>query len=285
MRLSQTYPHRRAFVTGAASGLGRALCRQLAADQWTLCMADIDGTGLQEAADEIEQQGGTAHPVDLDVSEAAAVQAIADAFAGEVGGIDLVINNAGVGAGGAFTESTLDDWRHVVDVNLMGVVHGCHAFAEALQAEDGGHLINIASIAAVAAAPRMSVYNTTKAGVLALSETLYSEWHDAGVHVAVALPHFFATNIADTMRGPEADRHLAERLMDQSDASADEVARYILDQAGRDRVHITYPFKAKVIWHWKRLLPTHYLNTMIDRFRSALRFVNRFRSAEDDAAQ
>lgn len=281
MRLTDTYPHRRAFVTGAASGLGRAFCHHLAAEGWTLCMADIDGMRLQEAAEAIEQRGGTAHPVDLDVSEGAAVQAVADEFVADVGGIDLVINNAGIGAGGAFTETSLEDWRHVMDVNLMGVVHGCKAFAEPLQANGGGHLINIASIAAIAAAPRMSVYNTAKAGVLALSETLYSELHDANVHVAVALPHFFETNIAQSMRGPDADRQIAEHLMNRSEASADEVARYILKEAGRGTIHITYPFEAKVAWHWKRLLPTHYVKSMIKRFRSSLRFVDRFRASDD----
>jgi NADP-dependent 3-hydroxy acid dehydrogenase YdfG len=281
MRLTDTYPQRRAFVSGAASGLGRAFCRQLADDGWTLCMADIDGMRLQEAAEAIEQRGGTAHPVVLDVSEGAAVQAAADEFVTDAGGIDLVINNAGIGAGGTFTETSLEDWRHVLDVNLMGVVHGCKAFAEPLQADGGGHLINIASIAAVAAAPRMSIYNTTKAGVLALSETLYSELHDAGVHVSVALPHFFETNIDQSMRGSDADRQIARHLMDRSDATADDVARYVLKEAGRGTLHITFPFKAKVVWYWKRLLPTHYLSSMIDRFRSSLRFVERFRSANE----
>lgn len=279
MRLTDRYPRRRAFITGAASGLGRALCRTLAADKWILGMADIDAEHLADAADEIRTLGGHPRIIDLDVREAEAFQQAADAFVADEQGIDLVVNNAGLGAGGAFEDTMPADWHAIVDVNLMGVVNGCHAFVPHLK-DGGGHLVNIASIAAVAAAPRMSIYNTTKAGVMALSETLYSELHDAGVHVSVALPAFFETNIDQNMRGSEADRKITRRLIDRADTTADEVAQYILKKAGRDTIHIVYPRQAKLIWHWKRLFPTSYVKSMIKRFRSSIRFVEKLRHSE-----
>ena len=171
MQLSETYPQRRAFITGAASGLGLVLCEVLAEDGWTLGMADINEAGLAEAVARIEAAGGTPHPVVLDVTDAMAFQAAADAFAEGAGGVDVVINNAGIAVAGTLEETSLADWEAIVGINLMGVVHGCRAFIPHLK-KDGGHLINIASAAAVAAGPFMTAYNATKAAVLALSETL-----------------------------------------------------------------------------------------------------------------
>ena len=279
MRLTDRYPRRRAFITGAASGLGRALCRALAADKWILGMADIDTDVLDEAAEEIRSLGGHPRVTALDVRDAEAFRQAADAFAADERGVDLVVNNAGLGAGGAFEDTTHDDWRAIVDVNLMGVVNGCHAFVPHLK-DGGGHLVNIASIAAVAAGPRMSVYNTTKAGVQALSETLYSELHDADVHVAVVMPAFFETNIDKNMQGSAADRKMTRYLTERAEVSADDVAQYILKKAGRDTIHIIYPRQAKLIWHWKRLFPTSYVKSMVKRFRSSMRFVERLSGSD-----
>ena len=143
LELSRRYAQRRAFVTGAASGLGRALCRLLSEDGWTVGMADVDTEGLDDAAAEMKRAGGRPHVVELDVSDAAAFEEAATAFVEAHGGVDLVINNAGLGAGGRFKDTSVQDWERVVSVNLMGVVHGCRSFLPHLE-DGGGHLINVA---------------------------------------------------------------------------------------------------------------------------------------------
>jgi NAD(P)-dependent dehydrogenase (short-subunit alcohol dehydrogenase family) len=267
MQLTQRYPHRRAFVTGAASGLGRALCRHLAGDGWVIGMADVDEEGLAEAADEIERAGGRPRQVVLDVTDAAAFRTAARSFADANEGVDLVVNNAGIGAGGPFEETSLADWEAVLSINLMGVVHGCRAFLPYLKDNpDGGHLLNVASIAAVAAAPRMSAYNVSKAGVKALSETLYGELKGDGVHVSVLMPAFFDTNINADMRGPESAKEFAKNMMERSDLTADEVARRALEEAGRDRIHILMTdWTSRLIWHFQRLLPGTYVRQLPNR--------------------
>ena len=275
MRLSDHYPQKRAFVTGAASGFGLALCKALAREGWTLGLADVNESGLEEAATLLRDLGGRPVSFILDVSDIDAFERTAASFIEQAGGVDVVINNAGIGSGGLLEETSLDDWNATISINLMGVVHGCLAFVPHLKRTGSGHLINVASIAAVAAGPYMAAYNTAKAGVLGLTETLYSECKDAGVRVSVVLPSFFKTNIATTSRGNEAARKMTEILIRRAEHSADEVAAYTLTEAGKGTLHIIYPRLAKRIWHWKRLLPMHYLNSMVKSARRTAGFVAR----------
>ncbi len=266
MRLSEKHPLKRAFVTGAASGFGLALATVLAEDGWTLGLADVNAARLPTAAAAVRARGGRALLFPFDVTDAEAFQDAADAFVREAGGVDLVINNAGIAAAGLMEEVPLDDWRATLDIDLMGVVHGCRAFIPHLKRAGGGRLVNVASIAAVAAAPRMAPYNAAKAGVLALSETLYAELTECGIGVSVVMPEFFRTNIGQAMRGGAADRAVTEKLLDRSNLTADEVARAVLKQAGRGTLHVLYPTRARLIWHAKRLFPTGYMRYMARRF-------------------
>jgi len=273
LSLTNRFPGRRAFITGAASGLGLAFCRHLALDEWTLGVADIDEDGLSEVAGELDTLGATTHTFQLDVSDGAAFQETADAFVEQAGGVDLVVNNAGLGAGGKFEDTTLEDWNRVISVNLMGVVHGSKAFVPHLEASGGGHLMNIASIAAVAAAPRMSVYNVTKAGVRAFSETLYGELKDRGIHVSVVMPSFFQTNIGENLVGTKSAQAMTKVLLNRSDISADDVARHALQEAAGETIHVIYPtWMSRIIWYWKRLFPTHYVRYLPNREKEAAKF-------------
>lgn len=273
LRLTERYPQRRAFVTGAASGFGLALCLRLAADGWTLGMADISEEALPAAAAAVRAAGGQALPIPLDVRDAVAFRAAVEDFAGKTGGLDVGINNAGIAGAGLFETIAPEDWRAVLEVDLMGVVHGCRAFIPPMRQAGTGHLLNVASIAAVAAAPRMAPYNAAKAGVLALSETLYGELKDSGIHVGIIMPAFFQTNIAAGMRGGPDDRALTERLLKRSDLTADEVAAEALRQAGKDAIHILYPRQSKFIWHFKRLLPATYVKRLVRVTRSTTRYI------------
>lgn len=259
MRLSQQHPKKRAFVTGAASGLGLALCRRLAAEGWTLGMNDVDERGLERAVGAVRQVGGTPHPYPFDVADAGAFGRAAEAFVGAGGGVDLVINNAGIYIVGAAAATPLAVWEEAIGINLMGVVHGCHAFLPHLKVAGAGRIINIASIAAVTAAPTMAVYNATKASVLALSETLYAELRGSGVGVTVALPFFFQTNLARALRGTDEDRAQAERILKRTGTTAEAVAGRVLKAAGRGQLYVIYPWKARLLWHTKRLFPERYV--------------------------
>ncbi len=172
-----------------------------------------------------------------------------------------MVNNAGVAAGGEFLAMPLEDWRWIVDINLLGVVHGCRAALPHMQAAKLGCIINIASAAAFACGAYMSAYSVTKAGVVALSESLMQEFASAGVRVTVAMPGFFPTNLLDGSRGAPEVAATARRLMESSSVTADEVASIILDAAARGRMHVIVPKEYRRLWRWKRWFPGHFLRT------------------------
>jgi short-subunit dehydrogenase len=171
----------------------------------------------------------------------------------------LVVNNAGVGAGGRVVgETSLADWRTTIGVNLWGVVHGCHVFVPRLRAGGGGGVINVASAAGFAAAPRMAAYNASKAAVLSLSETLAAELAGTGITVTVLCPTFVKTNIVNTELIDPASARVAKTLMALTGFSAERVARATLDAHDRGQLYVLPQLDAKLAWLVKRLVPVPY---------------------------
>jgi short-subunit dehydrogenase len=156
-------------------------------------------------------------------------------------------------------EISLEDWRWIVEINLMGVVHGCRAAIPHLQRNTTGLLINVASAAAFASAPGMGSYNATKAAVVSLSETLAGELRSSGTQVSVAMPTYFKTNLLESFRGPEASRAIARELMDSATYQASAVARDILQLASRGKMYIVLPKSAQSLWRMKRWMPGLFL--------------------------
>src|SRR5271170_3631904 len=180
-RLSERYPKKRAFITGAGSGLGLAFAKELACNGWTIALTDLHQHLLDEAATIVRSSGGTPFTYKFDVTQYEAFQKAINSFVKSTGGIDLGINNAGVGCAGFIDQQPIEIFRKVIDINLMGVVNGCHLFVPTMVQQKSGHILNVASAAAFAAAPRMAAYNISKAGVLALSETLRAELEAKGI--------------------------------------------------------------------------------------------------------
>lgn len=250
-----------AVVTGAGSGIGRAFACEIATRGGRVVCADIDGVGAEETADMI---GERAVPQVCDVSDGEAVAALADAAEDWFGKpVDIVVNNAGIGAGGVVVgEMPMDLWRRTIDVNLWGVVHGCHVFAPRMRAAGRGGIVNVASAAGFAAAPRMAAYNVSKAGVLALSETLAAELSGTGVNVTVLCPTFVKTNIVNPDTIDDGAARLATAAMKWTGVSPDSVARAALDALDRGQLHVVPQLDAKVIWQTKRMLPATYTRTL-----------------------
>jgi short-subunit dehydrogenase len=172
----------------------------------------------------------------------------------------LVINNAGVGAGGAVIgDSDLADWNWVLGINLWGPIHGCHVFAPILrEAGRAAGIINVASAAAFGAAPGMAAYNVSKAGTLSLSETLAAELAGTGINVTVLCPTFVKTNIVSSGRIPAQTTQLADRLMRITGFSPDRVARTCLDTLDRGGLYCMPNPEARIGWGIKRFTPTVY---------------------------
>lgn len=254
-RLSRRLPGRRAFITGAGSGFGRAFARQLAAGGWTVGLFDLREASLGETARLVEAAGGHAWKRMGDVSEQVQVEGAIGDFAAATGGLDLLINNAGVAVAGGIEDTPGEDWRWIVGINLLGVVYGCRAAVPILRAQRRGTILNIASVAGFAAAPRMAAYNASKAGVIALSETLAAELADAGLQVSVAMPGFVRTGLLDSLRAPPDTAALARRFVDGARHDADTAARAMLAGIAAGRHTIVWPAQYRWAWRLKRWLP------------------------------
>ena len=252
-------PAVRAVVTGAGGGLGRALCREIVRRGGRVVASDVD---LEAARATVASLGGAdAYAVACDVTRLEAVEQLAAEAERMLGGVDLVVNNAGVAVGGDVGEVPMPDWRWIVDVNLWGPIHGCHVFVPRLRRQNRGHVLNVASAAGLLAAPGMGPYNVTKSGVVALSETLHGELADTGVGVSVLCPTFFQTNIVNASRlTGAADRMaLAQRLMARAKIQAEGVARIALDAVERGALYVLPHPDGRWLWRIKRLAPRAFL--------------------------
>jgi NAD(P)-dependent dehydrogenase (short-subunit alcohol dehydrogenase family) len=246
----------RAVVTGAGSGLGRALCVELAARGARVLASDVD----EERARATAARCAGAHAARCDVSKLADVEGLAALALERLGGVDVVVNNAGVAVSGRVGEVSIADWQWLLGVNLWGVIHGCHVFAPILRRQRSGHILNVASLAGLVHLPPLAPYNVAKAGVVALSETLRFELARDGVGVTVLCPSFFATGLAGAARGDAAMNRLGERILADSGATAEGVARVAVDAAERGEFLVIPMAHARWAWRLKRLAPRRYFD-------------------------
>lgn len=269
-QLTKNHSQKRAFITGAASGLGKAFCVELAKDGWTIGMADINIRDLVIAATEVSELGGRPLSFPLDVADKEQYKKVAEEFLLKTGGIDLLFNNAGVGDGGVFEEYGLDNYEWMVGINQMGVVYGCHYFIPAMKKQRSGHILNTASAAAIGCAPTMGGYNMTKAAVVAISETLYGELMDYHIQVSCIQPTYFKTNVIQHARGGELVKKATQLFIEKSGLEAAEVAQEILTRAGNKELYIILPKDARKMWLAKRLAPTWFRKKVKEQFMHAM---------------
>ena len=213
---------RRVLVTGGASGLGLALTRLMVDRGDTVLVVDLADErpgGIPEAAAYRRLDVRSQHDWD------AALAWVRE----EWGGLDVLVNNAGVATGGRIDVEAMADWERVVDINLLGVARGCHTFTPLLKEQRSGHIVNVASLAGLVHGPGMSSYNATKAGVVAISETLSFELAPWGIDVSVVCPAFFRTNLHESFAGKDAAMQEAGmRLITQAKVDAAHVAAIVL---------------------------------------------------------
>ncbi|MBW2460085.1 MAG: SDR family NAD(P)-dependent oxidoreductase [Deltaproteobacteria bacterium] len=255
-----------AVVTGGASGLGRAFSEELGRRGGKVLLTDIDAEGAAETVRLVQSAGGEARFFEADVRSEERMQEIAREAADWFGPVDLLVNNAGVGVAGPFDQLDLDDWRYCVDINLWGVIYGCYAFVPGMKRRGRGYIINVASSAGLLALPDMGPYNVTKAGVIALSETLYGELRVHGVHVTALCPTFFRTNILENMRGVHdvGAKRVANKMMDASKVQAPDVARAALAAVHRGQLYSVPMRDGRMYWRLKRALPAGFA-AIVDR--------------------
>lgn len=213
-----------AVVTGAASGIGRALAEKSAQLGMKVALADVEAAALKQAEEEMKAAGADVLAVQTDVSKAEDVEALAQKAFDTYGAVHLLFNNAGVGAGTTVWESSLADWQWVLGVNLWGVIHGIHYFVPRMLAQGSeGYIVNTASSAGLIASSGLGIYKVTKHGVVTLSETLALELAQRGANIKVSVlcPEWVNTRIM------EAERNRPAALQNPAQEQSPEVAAAI----------------------------------------------------------
>lgn len=248
---------RYALVTGGGNGLGREFCLQLGSLGWQVGVSDLDLDRANSTVNLIAKSGGRAQAELLDVASPAAWTALATKLRGEWPRLDLLVNNAGICAAGRIGDGSLSDFEKILDVNLMGVVNGCHTMVPWLkETAPGGAIVNVASIAVAISAPAMAAYTCSKAAVVAYSETLYAELIDAGIGVTVVLPGFFTSDLLRQGQfSDEIYRRMAEGYAETASFSSREVAKKTLSAVRRRKLYVVIGRRARLVWHAKRLAP------------------------------
>ena len=271
----QTVHGKAVVLTGAGSGIGRALAVRAAAGGALLALSDWNPTGLAETVRACEEAGATVHSAVVDVSDRAAMQAWATDVVAALGRVELVVNNAGVSVTGDFLDLTYDDLDWIRGINLDGVVHGSKEFLPHLIASGNGALVNISSLFGLVSMPGQSAYNATKYAVRGLTEAIREEMLVAGHPVTVTCVHpgGIKTGIsrhgrkADNVKGDEVDEIFEKRLARMSPARA---AQIILDGALAGKPRVLVGADAHVIHQFARITGSRYQDVVARLSRRVL---------------
>jgi len=251
------------LVTGAGSGIGRATALAFAEAGARVLAVDIDAAAAERTAELARLCGAPAWALTADVADAAAMEQLDRTVAADHGVVDVLVNNAGIGVAGGFLDTSVEEWRRVLDVNLWGVLHGCRLMGRRMvERGQGGHIVNVASAAAFSPSRTLPAYSTSKAAVLMLSECLRAELASQGVGVTAICPGFVATGITRTTRfvGRSADeqerlRERSTRLYRRRNYPPERVAAAILRAVTRDAAVVPVTVEARAMHLLSRAAP------------------------------
>ncbi len=245
-------------VTGGASGIGKALCSELAGYGAKVISADISNIDSAEEAENIRK-------VKLDVSDRDDFQRVIDNVVKDYGRLDMIFNCAGINVvvGEAY-DLTLDQWKKMIDVNLWGVIHGTHMAYKYMVKQKSGQIVNISSLAGMLGYPLNLPYVATKSAIIEISNSLRAEGKAFGVKVNVTCPGYIQTNFIDSLNYIGADNKRMVDLLPFKPISVTKAAHIILKRVKKNQGIILFPFYAKLMWIIKRMSPL-FLNPIFKK--------------------
>jgi len=246
------------LVTGAASGIGRGTALALARRGSNLVICDLDEARLASSEESLRGMGRQVIAARVDVASRSDMEDFARRVHGAIGAVDILMNNAGVGLGGGFLYTSLDDWDWILGINLKGVVHGCHFFIPPMVERGRGHVINVSSMAGYTASETLSAYCTTKFAVLGLSEALREELAPKGIGVTAICPGIINTPITESSRLVGPIKEMRVQMVDlyrRRNYGPERVAENILRAVQRNRAVAPISLEAWFFYYLKRFAP------------------------------
>jgi NAD(P)-dependent dehydrogenase (short-subunit alcohol dehydrogenase family) len=259
------------LITGGASGLGRAIAEAAAARGYRVAIADIHHTRGEQLCESLTAQQVEALFIECDVRDEAALRRAVERVVRRWQQLDVMVNAAGVAVTGLFEAVPAGDWDWLFDVNVMGTVRGCRAALSVMRRQRHGHLINIASINALAPRPALSPLAAAEGAIVNLSESLYSELAPDDIAVTVLCPGFYASQLADNLRAPDAlTAARFERLLQDSDTEARQVADTLMAALPERPLRLIPDVDARRTWRQRRWWQRRYFRRLFElarRFR------------------
>jgi NAD(P)-dependent dehydrogenase (short-subunit alcohol dehydrogenase family) len=252
---------RRVLITGAGSGLGQALAQRYAKAGDRVACVDLDSARAELTRASLPGSGHLA--ITANVGSDDAMEQVHERIAGEWGGVDVLVNNAGIATGGAMVDTTMQEWHNVLEINLLSVVRGCRLFLPGMIAAGRGQIINTASFAGLASAPSIMSYGVSKAAVVALSDQLRAEVHGQGIRVSVLCPAFFRTNLLESWQGNPRLKVFADRMMETSPDTLESVADAVFASVERGDFLVLPTKREPMRWRLKRWFPDFYFRQVL----------------------
>ena len=264
--------NRIALVTGGASGIGRALCEQLATEGAFVVVTDINLTGAEAVAAAIRQCGGQATAVALDVSSEGQFEQVVGDVVTTYGRLDYMFNNAAVAIVGEFRDGNSADFRRVMDVNLFGTVHGTMSAYRVMLRQGCGHIVNVSSLVGLMPTPILTAYSTSKWAIIGFSTAVRAEAAGLGVKVSIACPGLVRTDMGEhnVYWNVRKEDHLAQLPLRWA-MEPGQVAKGILRGVARNQGIIVFPFAVRLGWWVYRACPWVFaplMDVMLKRFRA-----------------
>ena len=263
------------LISGAGSGLGRALALRYAREGAQVCVSDMSKEGGEETVELIEDAGGEAFFMLCDITKQWDVDKLSLQLAERWSSLDLLVNNAGVATAGMLEFESMEQWQWVLDINVLGHVRMTKAFLPLLRASKAPNksVVNIASQAGLTPAPGMGSYSVSKAAMISYSETAYLELAHDGIHVSVVCPAFFNTNLNTSLRGDQAGMNeTVSKLINKSGVTADTIAEQIFNQVADRKFMLITHKDGRSAYRLKRFLSMdRYLKIMKKRTKKFIR--------------
>jgi len=257
-KLNKRYPEKRILITGATSGLGEAMAILFAEQGWKVAVTGRNMGKVKLSADKVRAAGGDVLELEIEVTTWEHFEAAAKAVEKEWGGLDILINNAGVATGAPVEKTSLEEWRKTLDINLNSVFYGSKAFIPIFQRQKHGHVVVIASSAGIACAPEMASYSVSKAGAISLAETMAGELAKYDVDVTVSCAAAFKSGLLEQKESNSSQSVSIEgvrRDMEKTSVTSKDIALYTIRSMSKKHLYSFPDPELRQVWRLKRIMP------------------------------